>query len=141
MSCVSGSTAWRGQSRSGRMARTEAEQEKLLRRLRAALELLSPEDIAKLIDEARAEARRHVKHLLTSAMTESMLAQIEQELRPARQPEKRPEPAPTSETAGVYVYGVVPASCELPDELHGIDPISSPRLLPDGDLAAVVSKV
>jgi Gas vesicle synthesis protein GvpL/GvpF len=123
------------------MARTEPEQEKLLRRLRAALELLSPEDVAKLIDEAQAEARTEVKRLLTGVMTESMLAQVEQELQPARRPEKPPEPAPASETAGVYVYGIVPASCELPDGLHGIDPISSPRLLRHGDLAAVVSKV
>jgi hypothetical protein len=41
----------------------------------------------------------------------------------------------------VYVYGVVPASAELPEGLRGIDPISRPRLLRHGDLAAVVSKV
>jgi hypothetical protein len=41
----------------------------------------------------------------------------------------------------VYVYGVVPAIAELPEGLRGIDPISRPRLLRHGDLAAVVSKV
>jgi hypothetical protein len=128
------------------MARTEAErQQDALRRLRAALDNLPPDQIVKLIAE--------VKRLLTSAMTESMLAQVEAHLAPAR-PTARPKapktPAvptapqastPPANEAGVYVYGVVPASTELPEGLRGIDPISPPRLLCHGDLAAVVSKV
>jgi Gas vesicle synthesis protein GvpL/GvpF len=144
------------------MARTEAEQQQLLRRLRAALELLSPEDVAKLIDEAQAEARAEVKRLLTGLMTESMLAQVEQELQPKhlipqppakqRPAEKRPDPAPrpnsprpnpspATQEVGVYVYGVVPADAELPSGLSGVEPTNPPALLRHGDVAAVVSKV
>jgi hypothetical protein len=131
------------------MAQPEADHE-LARRLRAALDgAPPPSDLDMLIDEARADARREVKRLLTGAMTESMLAQIEARLAPPPAPAPTPPPAPaaqrgpdrTANQPGVYVYGVVPAIAELPEGLRGIDPISRPRLLRHGDLAAVVSKV
>ena len=148
------------------MARAEVEEQ--LRRLRAAVEQLAAEDVDELIDEARRAARERARAHLAEAMTASMLDQVERRLQaPSRQSERRgragppahtdepARPAPPPQPAiapqrddatpaadqGLYVYCVVSADTQLPDDVTGIDPDRSPTLLAREDLAAVISYV
>jgi hypothetical protein len=150
------------------VARAEVEEQ--LRRLRAAVEQLAAEDVDELIRGARQDARERARAHLAEAMTASMLDQVERRLTPpSRQSERRrraaplaqaDEPArpplppqPATERApqrddatptagrGLYVYCVVPADTQLPDDVTGVDPGGSPTLLAHDDLAAVISYV
>lgn len=55
-----------------------------VRRLRAAIESLAAEDVAGLVVEARIEARKRVRELLTEALAYQMIDGVEAHLAPAR---------------------------------------------------------
>jgi hypothetical protein len=131
------------------------------RRLQAALEELAAEDVVELIAKARQEARVRARDLLADALTDAMVnrayreiaeytetetgieADTEPETKTGPEPEQRtpraPEPEPTG--TGIYVYCVVAADTQLPDDLPSIDPAHCPTLIRHERLAAVVSQV
>lgn len=49
--------------------------------------------------------------------------------------------APSEAELACYVYGVVPASARLPGQLAGLGPSGQVRLVPAGEIAAVVGEV
>jgi hypothetical protein len=118
-------------------------------RLSAAFDRLVAEDVARLIADARKEARKRVRAELVEVLTDSMLQQAYRELgesaaaEPNRGPRPEPHPAPTKPQTGtgVYIYCVVPAGTALPADLPSIDPAHSSTMIRHGRLAAVVSEV
>src|SRR3954451_21818916 len=105
-------------------------------RLRAALAELAEADFDELLVEAQAEARAAVKDALRDAYAQALLARAEHSLATAA------EPSPADDGAeALWLYGVVAAGRELPEGLHGVADGRGPRLVPDGELAAVVSAV
>lgn len=140
--------------------------EKQLEQLRAAVEGLAAEDAAELIADARREARGRARELLADVMAEAMLERAQAQLgakaapraapareaeAPAREAEaSREREAPPSPARpknriiadfGLYIYCVVPAGIELPNDLTGIEATQPLTMIEHENVAAVVSKV
>src|SRR4051812_49831640 len=111
-------------------------------RLRAALAELADADFDELLADAQADARAAVKELLRDAYARALLDRAERSLSTAGTAAE-PAEAPPAHDGGeaVWLYGVVAAGRELPDDLGGVSHARAPRLLVGGELAAVVSAV
>jgi hypothetical protein len=139
-------------------------------RLREAIEAFAAERAPELVEEARTEAVARARSMLADAMAQSLLEHSAERLgtrpgtarpsprrrdRPAPQPKSRrpaqrrtprprvdPEPRRSEEELAFYVYGVVSSDRDaLPDGLAGVDPRFPAKLVADGGLAAIVSRV
>src|SRR5947209_19806645 len=103
-----------------------------------------------LVAEARREAEERVRGVLVEAFTEALLERVAAELTtsdlaPALTRHAEPESVPArSQGLGIYVYCVMSAQATertLPNHLAAIDPAHPLRLVVQGDLAAMISKV
>src|SRR5438270_6057984 len=103
-----------------------------------------------VVADARREAEERVRGVLVEAFTEALLERVAGELKtsdlaPALTRQAEPEWVPTtSHRLGIYVYCVMSAQAAekaLPKHGAGIDPAHGLRLVVQGDLAAMISKV
>ena len=130
--------------------------DELLQRLLGALARAEHSDVARLVDDARAEAEAEVKGVIKSAMKAVLLRRTVEQLedgepgRPAAPsppaavvedaPHARPDPASAGPTA-CYVYGITRAARATPPrDLRGVggSPLRTTRA---GDLEAITAEV
>jgi hypothetical protein len=111
-------------------------------RLSAAIDHLAAEDAPHVLDEARADARARVRAKLTDAIERSLLEQLGQPERVDSAPDEAPPATQATDgEQGCYVYGVVDGRFEPPTSLTGVDPAETIAVVPEDDVAAVVSSV
>jgi hypothetical protein len=131
--------------------------DELVQRLLAVLTSGAAGDVARLVDDARAEAEAEVRELIKGAVKAVLLRRAVDHLErdsteppepgtePAPPPDGAPASAPRVEPAGesaCYVYAITRTSWgEPPADLAGIDRRARLRSLRAEDLQAVVSDV
>ena len=113
-----------------------ASRDDTLRRLREALRDVAEDDLAQVIEEARAGARARATELVEDALVDAIVDRASERAAPV------PRSAGEDET-GWWVYGVVAAAdaALVPHALEGMEPSTEVEVIERGDLAALVSPV
>jgi hypothetical protein len=106
------------------------------RRLRDALRDIAEDDLAQVIEDARAGARARAGKILEDALVEAIVDRAAERATPQM------TGAADTET-GWWVYGVVAAADApaVPRGLQGVEPSTAVELIEHDDLAALVSPV